>query len=114
MTIAIGSGWWIGWGIGLVVVLIAATLLLVIIGLGRRIARQAREITAALDGTRENTAPLFDVVKTNHALDHITRGLRAVRTGDADSFERPSSPEADRPSLGPAEALREERKGFGT
>lgn len=76
------SGWWyVGWGVGLVVVLIAALLLLAIIALGRRIARQADEITVALDGARANTEPLFDVVRTNLAVDRITRGLRSVRTG---------------------------------
>ena len=83
MSTAIGIGWWIGWGVGLVVVVVAAGLLLTIIGLGRRVARQADEITAALDGARENTAPLFDVTRTNLAIDRITRDLRAVRTGRA-------------------------------
>lgn len=83
MTTAIGIGWWIGWGIGLVVVLLAAALLLVVIGLARRLVPQADEITTALDGARENTAPLFEVAGTNHAIDRITRGLRTVRTGQA-------------------------------
>lgn len=76
------SGWWIvGWGVGVLVVLIAALLLLAIIMLGRRIAHQADEITRALDGARENTTPLFEVPKTNLAIDHITRGLRDARGG---------------------------------
>jgi hypothetical protein len=78
---ALSQWWWVGWGIGLVVVAIAAVLLLTIISLGRRIARQAGDITRALDGARENTSPLFDVTHTNLALDQITRGLRRVRTG---------------------------------
>jgi ABC-type multidrug transport system fused ATPase/permease subunit len=78
---AIAVGWIIGWAIGLVVVVIAATLLLAIIGLGRRIARQADSITEALDGARANTDALYDVARTNLAIDRITRGLRAVRTG---------------------------------
>jgi hypothetical protein len=81
VTVGIGTGWWIGWGVGLVVVLLAAALLLIVIGLGRRVARQADGITEALDGARENTAPLFDVTRTNLAIDTITRDLRAVRTG---------------------------------
>jgi hypothetical protein len=76
------SVWWIvGWAVGVVVILIAATLLLIIVGLGRRIVRQADDITAALDGARENTTPLFDVTRTNLAVDQITRGLRTVREG---------------------------------
>lgn len=82
MSIAIGIGWWIGWGVALVVILIAAALLLLVIGIGRRIIGQADDITAAIDGARENTTPLFDVTRTNLAVDTITRDLRAVRTGE--------------------------------
>lgn len=83
MSTAIGIGWWIGWGVGLVVVLLAAALLLIVIGLARGVGRQADDITAALDGGRENTTPLFEVTKTNLAIDRITRGLGAVRTRQA-------------------------------
>ena len=80
MTVAaLGIGWYIGWAIGLVVVLIAAVLLLTIIALGRRIVRQAEEITVALDGARNNTDPLWEVRGTNHAVDRITRGLTEAR-----------------------------------
>ena len=79
IVVALATGWYIGWAIGLVVVLIAAVLLLTIIGLGRRIIRQAEEITASLDGTRNNTDPLWEVRGTNHAVDRITRGLAEAR-----------------------------------
>jgi hypothetical protein len=105
MSAGAGIGWWIGWGVALVVVLIAATLLLMIIALGRRIARQADEITAAIDGARENTMPLFDVTRTNSAIDRITRGLRAVRTGEPQPPPAPA-PRADEPHR-PGAALRE-------
>ncbi len=78
-VLGLGVGWYVGWGVGLVVVLIAATLLLLIIGLGRRIARQAEDITAALEGTHRNTNALWEVRRTNHAIDRITRGLAAAR-----------------------------------
>jgi hypothetical protein len=81
MVMALSQWWFVGWVIGVVVVLIAALLLLAIIALGRRIARQADDITGALDGTREHTSPLFDVTHTNLAIDQITRGLRKVREG---------------------------------
>src|SRR5918996_5015902 len=81
VTTALSTWWYVGWASALVVVLIAAGLLLAIIGLGRRIVRQADDVTAALDGTREHTTPLFDVTRTNLAIDRITRGLRGVRTG---------------------------------
>jgi len=74
------TGWWVlGWVLGVVVVGIAATLLLTVIALGRRVVRQAGEIVSALDGARRNTDALWDVRVTNQVLDRITRGLRAVR-----------------------------------
>jgi hypothetical protein len=88
MSVAAGVGWWIGWAVSLVVILLAAALLLAIIGLGRRIVRQADDITAALDGTREHTTPLFDVTHTNFAIDRIARDLRTIRTGQVSEPER--------------------------
>ena len=71
--------WVLGWGAGAVVVVIAATLLLAIIALCRRIVSQAEDITRALDGARENTNVLFGVASTNATLERITGDLRAVR-----------------------------------
>ena len=82
MIVALSQWWYVGWIVGVVVILIAALLLITIILLGRRIVRQADDITAAIDGARENTSPLYDVTKTNLAVDQITRGLRKVRTGE--------------------------------
>lgn len=79
MTLALSYGWYVGWSIGLVVVLLAAGLLLLNISIARRIARQAADITAALDGTKANTDPLWDVRATNHTADRITRHLAAAR-----------------------------------
>lgn len=79
MPLAIDAGWIVGWSVGAVVVLIAALLLLAIIGLGRRIVRQAEDITRALDGTREHTTPMFDLSVTNLAIDRVARGLARVR-----------------------------------
>lgn len=84
MTIAIATGWIIGWIGGVIVVALVAVLVLAITGLAGRITRQAHAITGALDGARENTLPLWEVRTTNHDLDRITRGLRRVRTGSED------------------------------
>jgi hypothetical protein len=65
-------------------VLIAASLLLIIIAVGRRIQRQAVEITDALNASRENTSALFDLPKANLLIDLVTRQLRAVRTGGSE------------------------------
>jgi hypothetical protein len=64
--------WTAGWVAGGAVVVVAAGLLLAIIGLARRIARQADEIAESLQATRGNTAPLFDLVGVNDHLDRIT------------------------------------------
>ncbi len=77
--VALSTGWYVGWAIGLLVVLLAAGLLLTAIMVGRRISRQALDITQALDGARANTDPLWDVRTTNHAIDRVTRGLTAAR-----------------------------------
>jgi hypothetical protein len=79
VALALSTWWYVGWVIAAVVVVIAATLLLTIIFLGRRVTRQADEITAALDGTRSNTDPLWDVKRININLDRINRGLAAAR-----------------------------------
>jgi hypothetical protein len=112
VNLAIGIGWWIGWAVALVVILLAAALLLAIIGLGRRIVRQADDITAALDGTRENTTPLFDVTRTNFAIDRIARDLRVVRTGQTDEPDR-ARHEPLEPEAGPVEALRQRWRDRG-
>jgi hypothetical protein len=106
MTVAVGIGWWIGWAVALVVILLAAALLLAVIALGRRIVQQADDITAALDGTREHTTPLFDVTRTNFAVDRIARDLRAVRTGEPDDPDR-ARHEPGSADAGPVQALRE-------
>ena len=79
--IALSTWWIVGWVVGVAVIAIAALLLIAIIALGRRIVHQADDITAAIDGARDNTTALFDVTRTNLAIDQITRGLREVREG---------------------------------
>lgn len=79
MPVAVQIGWIIGWPLGGLVVVIAAVLLLLIIGLGQRIVRQAQEITGLLDSARENTTPMFELSKTNLAVDRMTRGLARAR-----------------------------------
>ena len=78
-VLALSSGWYVGWAIGLVVVVVAAVLLVTIIALGQRITRQASDIERALAGARTNTDPLWEVRATNHAIDRVTRGLAAAR-----------------------------------
>ena len=74
-----------GWGAGAGVVAIAASLLVAIIALCRRIVGQAEDITRALDGAREQTNVLFGLQDTNAAVGSITADLRAVREGLEDA-----------------------------
>lgn len=83
MALALSVWWIVGWAIAVAVIVLAASLLLAIIGLGRRIVGQANSITEALDGAREHTLPLYEVTQTNLAVDRIERGLRAVREQQA-------------------------------
>jgi hypothetical protein len=76
---AVQIAWIVGWTVGGLVVVIAAVLLLLIIGLGQRIVGQAKEITAALDRARQHTTPMFELTKTNLAVDRTTRGLARAR-----------------------------------
>ena len=77
--LAVSSWWFGGWILGIVVVIVASILLIIANMLARRIRIQAEHITEILDATRENTNPMFDIVKTNMALDRITRGLGTIR-----------------------------------
>lgn len=81
MALAISVYWYVGWIVGTVVVALAAGLLLWAIAQARKITGQAEAVTEALDGARENTAPLYDVGRTNLAVDRITRGLARARGG---------------------------------
>ena len=75
------SRWVIGWGAGAAVVAIAASLLVTIIALCRRIVGQAEDITEALDGARKQTDVLFGLMDTNAAVGSIAADLRTVREG---------------------------------
>jgi len=73
--------WKAGWAAGGAVVVIAASLLLTIIALARRITRQAGDVTRALDAARENTSALFALADVNRSVEQATVDLRAVREG---------------------------------
>ncbi len=75
--------WVIGWITGGIVVAAAASLLVAIIALCRRIVGQSGDITRALNGARENTRVLFHVARTNAALDSIREDLQRAREARA-------------------------------
>jgi hypothetical protein len=83
------TAWWIlGYAVAGAVVLIAASLLIAINLLARRIVTQAAEITLALDGSMRNTEPLFDVAMLNHALESVARGLKELAGAEGAEDER--------------------------
>lgn len=89
--------WWVvGWIVGGAVVFVAAALLLAIIGLARRITREAGAIVLALDGARASTEPLFDLANVNYSLEQITRALH----GALDPEPNPNTESGDRGMLG--------------
>lgn len=79
--VGVQVGWIVGWSVGALVVVIAAALLLIIIGLGLRIVGQAKDITHSLDSARQRTSPMFELSRTNLAIDRMTRGLSRAREG---------------------------------
>lgn len=74
------SGWVIGYVIGIVIVLAVVVLLLLMIRGALRAATKAEAIVAALEETRDNTAPLWAVHEVNGAVERITAAAAAVRT----------------------------------
>jgi hypothetical protein len=89
-VIALGTrAWWlIGSAVGVGVVLVAATLLVTIVLLARRIVRQEAEIALALDGAMRNTTPLFDLALLNHTIESLTRGLKEMSGEEGVEDER--------------------------
>jgi hypothetical protein len=83
VALGVQIAWVVGWTVGGLVVVIAAVLLLLIIGLGQRIVGQAKEITGLLDSARQRTIPLFELSQTNLALDRMVRGLARAREEQA-------------------------------
>lgn len=81
MVVALSVWWMFGWVLGAIVVVVAASLILMIIFQARKIISQAGDIIDAIDGARESTNALYDVTKTNLAIEQITRGLANARQG---------------------------------
>lgn len=76
---ALSTWWTVGWGVGAVVVLLVAILLLAIIALARKIDGVAEDLVTDLDSIATKTGPLQNVGATNHAVRTITRCLRIAR-----------------------------------
>ena len=73
------TGWIIGYVVGVAIVLVVVALLLLMIRGANRAAIKAEAILAALEESRDNTAPLWAVDDVNTAVERITDGAAAVR-----------------------------------
>ncbi len=76
---AVLTGWYVGFVIALVVITLVVILVGMILGLARRIGEQAAQITVALDASRVNTLPLWELAKINDGLRGITRRATKAR-----------------------------------
>ena len=81
MTIVVGAsgGWTIGLVLGVVVVLVAAAIVITIVGLAMRIARQATTAVERVGKVREQTTALEGVGQINDSGVRILRSARALR-----------------------------------
>ena len=84
MLIAAATEWPVGLAIGVVVIAVAATILIVIVMLAKRIAEQAAMAEQAVEVVRRQTAELGGVARINDSgtrILHAARALRKVAVG---------------------------------
>ncbi len=73
------TGWYVGYVIALVVLVVVVVLVGIILGLARRIGVQALAVVEALDQSRINTLPLWDVDKINGGVRSIVASAEEAR-----------------------------------
>ncbi len=84
MVLAAGSspsytGWWVGYGIGIFLVVVVVALVVPILALGRSIGNQASVINDSLTKAVHNTAPLAALSTTIEHAQVIVAGLARGR-----------------------------------
>ena len=82
--IAASTGWVVGLVLGVVVIAVAAAILITIVMLASRIAKQARTAEEAVEVVRAQTAELGGVARINDSgvrVLHAARALRKVAVG---------------------------------
>jgi hypothetical protein len=83
-VIGASTGWWIGLVLGIVVIAVAAAILITIVLLARRIARQARGAVEGVEVLRAQTDELAGIDRINDSgvrILHSARALRKVAVG---------------------------------
>ena len=79
LTIASSTGWTIGIVLGVVVIAVAAAIVITIVALSRRIARQAQTADAAVEVVRRQTDGLDGISRINDSGVRILHSARALR-----------------------------------
>ena len=83
-VIGASTGWYIGLALGVVVVLVAAAIVITIVVLAQRIAKQARTAVEGVERVREQTTGLDGIGQINDSgirILHSARALRKVAVG---------------------------------
>ena len=83
-VIGASTGWYVGLALGVVVVLVAAAIVITIVVLASKIAKQARTAVDGIEQVREQTTELADVGQINDSgvrILHSARALRKVAVG---------------------------------
>jgi uncharacterized membrane protein len=78
------AGWKIGYVLGIVVILIAAAIVIAVVALALRIARQARTAVDGVEVVRVQTDALAGIERINDSgvrILHSARALRKVAVG---------------------------------
>jgi signal transduction histidine kinase len=85
MTLLASSGQWtVGIVLGVVVIAVAAVIVITVVWLALRIAKQARIADGAVEVVRQQTAELSGVARINDSgvrILHAARSLRKVAVG---------------------------------
>jgi hypothetical protein len=84
ILIGASTGWDIGLALGIVVTLVAAAIVITIVMLATRIAKQARTAVQGVEKVREQTTELSGIAQINDSgvrILHAARALRKVAVG---------------------------------
>jgi len=84
MLIASSTGWVVGLVLGVVVIAVAAAILITIVALAMRIAKQAKTAEDAVEVVRAQTTQLEGIARINDSgvrVLHAARALRKVAVG---------------------------------
>jgi uncharacterized membrane protein len=83
-VIGASTGWYVGLALGVVVTLIAAAIVITIVVLATRIAKQARMAVEGVEKVRAQTTELEGIARINDSgvrILHSARALRKVAVG---------------------------------